>query len=99
MPSGRAGALPVGKVDKRVANRLELEFKRFIVLTILRPTKRNAPSGPVDMFWHFFVLHTPDYVKFCKTIWGKYGPQPRKGGHYYFQTSEDKKEKKQIGHG
>lgn len=82
-----------GKFDLKMAQRAELEFKKFIALTLLRPGRRNAPSGPVDMYWHFFVLHTRQYVKFCKAIWGEYGSQPRKGAHY-FRTDFDKKREK-----
>ena len=78
-----------GYFDINLSKRLELEFRRFIVITLLRQQRRSAPSGPVDMYWHFFVLHTESYVKFCNTIWGDYGSQPRKGKHY-FQTTEDK---------
>lgn len=42
------------------------------------------------MYWHFFVLHTPEYVGFSTAIFGCYGPQPRVGKHY-FQDWEDKR--------
>ncbi len=45
-------------------------LKRFVAITLLRPEKINAPSGPVDMYWHFFILHTQEYRDFCKKIWG-----------------------------
>lgn len=79
------------RVDMAVAKRLELEFRRFVAVSLLKPSRRNAPSGPVDMYWHFFVLHTPEYVGFCTSIYGEYGPQPRLGKHYYFQTIADKR--------
>lgn len=80
-----------GHVDQSVAERLELEFRRFIAITLLKPGRRNSPSGPVDMYWHFFVLHTEDYIAFCNAIWGSYGPQPRTTSEFRFQTMEDKK--------
>jgi hypothetical protein len=81
------------KVDIEVAKRLELEFKRFVAIALLRPSRRNAPSGPVDMYWHFFILHTPEYVGFCTAIFGAYGPQPRLGKHY-FTDWQDKREER-----
>lgn len=77
-------------VDLEVAKKLEKEFKRFVSIALLKPSRRNAPSGPVDMYWHFFVLHTPEYVSFCTAIFGNYGPQPRLGKHY-FQDYADKR--------
>ncbi len=77
-------------MDLKMARKLELEFKKFVALTLLRPTRRNAPSGPVDMYWHFFVLHTPEYIEFCTKIFGKYGEQPRLGKHF-FQDVADKR--------
>ena len=59
-----------GKADLEIAQLLEREFKRFVALTLLRPKNVYAPAGPVDMYWHFFVLHTREYEKFCKDIWG-----------------------------
>ena len=58
-----------GKADLEIATMLETEFKRFISLTILEPGKVYAPSGPVDMYWHFFVLHTREYKDFCSKMW------------------------------
>lgn len=78
------------KVDLSVAKQLETEFKKFVAIALLKPSRRNAPSGPVDMYWHFFVLHTPEYVAFSTAIFGYYGPQPRVGKHY-FQDVEDKR--------
>lgn len=33
------------------------------------PDKHNAPSGPVDMVWHSFILNTEEYEDFSKRIW------------------------------
>lgn len=79
------------KMNLDVSRKLEFEFKRFVALALLKPSRRNAPYGPVDMYWHFFVLHTPEYVQFCTAIFGDYGDQPRVGKHYNFQHWEDKR--------
>jgi hypothetical protein len=55
---------------EELAKRLETEFKRFVAVTLVRPGMVHAPSGPVDMYWHFFILHTRQYRQFCTDIWG-----------------------------
>lgn len=62
--------LHFGRADLELARKLEREFKRFVALTLIHPGQIYAPSGPVDMYWHFFVLHTRDYERFCEAIWG-----------------------------
>lgn len=59
-----------GKADEELARRLETEFKRFVAITLVQPGIVHAPSGPVDMYWHFFILHTRQYRQFCAEIWG-----------------------------
>jgi hypothetical protein len=63
-----------GRADNDIARQIEREFKRFVVLTLIRPGVTHAPSGPVDMFWHFFILHTREYAHFCDTVWGAFQP-------------------------
>lgn len=79
------------KVDIKIAKKLEIEFKKFVAIALLKPSRRNAPSGPVDMYWHFFVLHTPEYVDFSTAIFGEYGSQPRLGKHYFQDWTEKRK--------
>ena len=59
-----------GKVDEEITSLLEREFKRFVALTILEPNHIYAPPGSLDMYWHFFVLHTRNYAHFCAEVWG-----------------------------
>ena len=59
-----------GKADLEIARRLEKEFKRFIALTLIQPEVLQAPSGPVDMYWHFFMLNTLFYQEFCDKVLG-----------------------------
>lgn len=66
-----------GRADLALAQRLEREFKRFVALTLVRPGIVSAPSGPVDMYWHFFILHTTQYRDFCERIWGSFEISPR----------------------
>ncbi len=83
-------------VDEDVSVRLGVEFKRFVTVALIYPSRRNAPSGPVDMFWHFFILHTPEYVRFCTEIFGAYGPQPRIGKHYFTDWTDKRAEQNAI---
>ncbi|MHB8519864.1 MAG: glycine-rich domain-containing protein [Limisphaerales bacterium] len=66
-----------GKADKEVARLLEAEFKKFVALTLIQPGIVLAPSGPVDMYWHFLILHTRQYRRFCHEIWGRFQHHPR----------------------
>lgn len=64
-----------GSADLELAKRLEAEFKKFVALTIIKPGVTHAPSGPVDMYWHFFILHTATYRQFCHEVWGAFEPE------------------------
>lgn len=33
---------------------------------------RIGMSGPVDRFWHFFLLYSPEYFDFCEQVCGFY---------------------------
>jgi len=59
-----------GKADYEIAKRLEEEFRKFVAITILTPSTPHAPPGAVDMFWHFFILHTEHYMEFSEKVWG-----------------------------
>jgi hypothetical protein len=71
-----------GRCDREIAKRLEDEFKRFVVLTFLAPKVPHAPPGAVDMYWHFFILHTEEYAEFCEKIWGSFQPSGTYRHHY-----------------
>ncbi|MFF4607895.1 hypothetical protein ACFY12_34805 [Streptomyces sp. NPDC001339] len=45
------------------------EFRQYVALTMLYPAEHNAPSGPVDMVWHSFMLNTEQYEGFSRRIW------------------------------
>ncbi|MGL5829971.1 MAG: hypothetical protein ACRC0L_10435 [Angustibacter sp.] len=45
------------------------EFREYVALSMLYPDEHNAPSGPVDMVWHAFLLHTAEYEDFGSRIW------------------------------
>lgn len=45
------------------------EFRRYVAMTLIYPEEHNAPSGPVDMVLHSFILNTERYEDFGRTIW------------------------------
>ena len=71
-----------GKADFEIARLLEEEFKKFVILTIIEPGIAHAPPGAVDMYWHFFILHTEQYIKFSESIWGNFQGDPKYRQHY-----------------
>lgn len=71
-----------GKADFRIAQRLEEEFKRFCILTLIREGVPHAPPGAVDMYWHFFILHTKQYLEFCTEVWGDFSGSPSFRDHF-----------------
>lgn len=79
-----------GKADQRLAERLEEEFKRFCIITLLKPSVPHAPPGAVDMYWHFFILHTEGYSEFSKKVWGNFKGDP-KYRHHYPSTDETRR--------
>lgn len=79
-----------GKADKRLAQRLEEEFKRFCIITLVKPEVPHAPPGAVDMYWHFFILHTEGYFEFCKQVWGDFKGDP-KYRHHFPSTDETRR--------
>jgi hypothetical protein len=71
-----------GRADSAIAMRLETEFRRFVALTLVQPGVMHAPSGAVDMYWHYFILHTEEYAEFCEKVWGDSNGNPKIRNHY-----------------
>ena len=65
-----------GRADFEIASRLEEEFRRFVAITLLTPRVPHAPPGAVDMYWHFFILHTERYMNFSEEVWGSFLGDP-----------------------
>jgi len=71
-----------GKCDFTIARLLEEEFKKFVAITLLKPGVPHAPAGAVDMYWHFFILHTEEYQSYCQHVWGSFQGDPKYRHHY-----------------
>ncbi|ACP35708.1 conserved hypothetical protein [Sulfolobus islandicus L.S.2.15] len=59
-----------GRADREFAEKIEKEFRRFIALTLIFPKTLFTAPAPVDLYWHFLILHTKEYEKFSKSVWG-----------------------------
>ncbi len=60
----------MGRIDETKAGNLEIEFKKFMSISLMRPGEISSvsPSRQVDMYWHLFVLHTSEYRNFCDSV-------------------------------
>ena len=50
--------------------RLELEYRRYLALSLQYPDKAIVPSKLVDKFWHFHILDTQAYAEDCQRAFG-----------------------------
>lgn len=50
----------------------ERECKRFLGLCASNPAKAYGMRGPIDKYWHTFILFTMEYAKFCDTVAGRF---------------------------
>lgn len=56
---------------RNTADRIEREYRRFLILTLARP-EPIVPSKDIDEFWHAHILDTRKYMDDCETICGEY---------------------------
>lgn len=52
------------------ADRMELEYRRFLALSAKYPQEAIAPSTEVDKFWHGHILDTMKYAEDCQSVFG-----------------------------
>lgn len=57
--------------SREEAEQLFLDTLKFMALAVAQ-NKRLSPSGPIDLGWHNFILHTRDYAEFCKSFLGRF---------------------------
>jgi len=79
------------RVDFSLAKNIELEFRKWFSLVIIYPHEDFVPSRPVDMYWHYLVLHTMEYSHFCKAVFGRFIHHvgAREAGMDYIQNRKD----------
>src|SRR5712692_2277641 len=49
---------------------MEIEYKRFLTLSVKYPEETIAPSKDVDKFWHSHILDTMKYAEDCQNVFG-----------------------------
>jgi hypothetical protein len=56
--------------SREYAGQMEIEYKRFLTLSVKYPEETIAPSKGVDKFWHGHILDTMKYVEDCQNVFG-----------------------------
>jgi len=56
--------------SREYADRMEIEYKRFLILLVKYPEASIAPSKDVDKFWHGHILDTLKYAEDCDKVFG-----------------------------
>jgi hypothetical protein len=51
-------------------DRVETEYRRYLVLSRHYPEKAIVPSRIVDDFWHYHILDTQAYAEDCERVFG-----------------------------
>jgi len=60
------------KVAVDLVDRLILEYRRFMILTVENPGQLVPIAGPVDDVWHTHILYTENYCAFGQAVVGGY---------------------------
>jgi len=50
----------------------EKEYKRFLTLLLLYPSKTFVPNEFIDTFWHYHILDTRKYLEDTVNIFGEF---------------------------
>jgi hypothetical protein len=56
--------------SREYVDRMETEYKRFLMLLAAHPDQTLAPSKDVDRFWHGHILDTLKYAEDCDRVFG-----------------------------
>ncbi|MEV0701671.1 hypothetical protein AB0I53_27675 [Saccharopolyspora sp. NPDC050389] len=59
-------------LDREFADRIMDQALAFLGACAEFPGNRLAPSKPVDIGWHTFILYTKDYARFCQRVAGHF---------------------------
>jgi hypothetical protein len=52
------------------ADRMEIEYKRYLTLLVKFPAETLAPGKDIDKFWHAHILDTMKYAEDCERVFG-----------------------------
>jgi hypothetical protein len=58
--------------DRSTCDYAEAEYKRFLFLKLLYPSKEIVPNRAVDQFWHQHILDTVAYAADCDAVFGAF---------------------------
>jgi hypothetical protein len=59
-------------VTEEVARDHERELKRYLAMCLADPEAAYGMFGPVDEFWHTWILFTREWCEFSSTVAGRY---------------------------
>lgn len=54
------------------ADRMELAYKRYLILHAKYPEMTLAPEQDIDRFWHMHILDTRKYAADCEATFGRF---------------------------
>ena len=58
--------------DRAFAERILDQALAFLAACGRFPDNKLAPSNPVDIGWHTFILYTREYAEFCERVAGRF---------------------------
>jgi len=73
---------------EEMADKLLLEYRRFMILSVEHPEETIPVSDQVDEVWHAHLLFTEDYPAFCHAVCGEY---------LHHRVPKDEKERLALG--
>lgn len=53
-------------VDRATADRMELQYRRYLFLAVTHTNKSLVPTRDIDTFWHTHILDTAKYREDCQ---------------------------------
>jgi hypothetical protein len=59
-------------VTEQVARSHERELKRYLAMCLADPEAAYGMFGPVDEFWHTWILFTREWCEFSQAVAGRY---------------------------
>lgn len=59
-------------VTEQVARDHERELKRYLAMCLADPEAAYGMFGPVDEFWHTWILFTREWCEFSQAVAGRY---------------------------
>lgn len=58
--------------DRERADRVEVEYRNFLLLSGADSALPAVPFGDVDTFWHYHILDTQKYAADCDQLFGRF---------------------------